>query len=250
AVAGLRLDRGDAVPEEGLEPPPAGLDQVLLAGFAGRPDTSHDAAGRERLAADPGSVLVSTGPRPEEVDVGVHEARDDAAAVGVDDCRALGQADAARPAARRAHPDDLAVAGGDGGLLEEAERAFALVGLVGKLGIGADMGRALVVDDAWAGFTDPDNQAVENMHEAPALIAGGSLQAAQLVHSGRARHAFSPAGGLHHAMRHQSSGFCVYNDVAVAAAWLREQGHRVAVVDVDVHHGDGTQAAFEEQPDV
>ena len=63
--------------------------------------------------------------------MGVHEARDDAAAVGVDDCRALGQADPARPAARRAHPDDLAVAGGDGGLLEEAERAFALDGLAG-----------------------------------------------------------------------------------------------------------------------
>jgi len=124
------------------------------------------------------------------------------------------------------------------------------VELVRKLGHGADLGRAELVDVVRSGFAHPDNPVFENMHEASALIAGGSLQAAELVHSGRARHAFNPAGGLHHAMRHQSSGFCVYNDVAVAAAWLREQGHRVAVVDVDVHHGDGTQAAFEEQPDV
>jgi acetoin utilization protein AcuC len=51
-------------------------------------------------------------------------------------------------------------------------------------------------------------------------------------------------------MRDRASGFCVYNDIAVAAAWLRAQGHRVAVVDVDVHHGDGTQALFYSDPDV
>jgi acetoin utilization protein AcuC len=101
-----------------------------------------------------------------------------------------------------------------------------------------------------AGFGTPDNPVVDGMHDACAEIVGGSLVAAELVHSGQALHAFNPAGGLHHAARHRASGFCVYNDVAVAAAWLKAQGHRVCVVDVDVHHGDGTQAIFYDDPDV
>src|SRR5579862_672609 len=100
------------------------------------------------------------------------------------------------------------------------------------------------------GFGTPDNPVAEGMHDACAQIVGGSLVAAEAVHHGRALHAFNPAGGLHHAGRARASGFCVYNDVAVAAEWLRRQGHRVAVVDVDVHHGDGTERLFWEEPDV
>ena len=100
------------------------------------------------------------------------------------------------------------------------------------------------------GFGTADNPVADGMHEACAHIVGGSLVAAEAVHAGEALHAFNPAGGLHHAMRARASGFCVYNDVAVAAEWLRRQGHRVAVVDVDVHHGDGTQAAFYSSPEV
>ena len=101
-----------------------------------------------------------------------------------------------------------------------------------------------------AGFDSPDNPVAAGMHEACAAVVGGSLVAAEAVHSGTALHAFNPAGGLHHAMRDRASGFCVYNDVAVAAAWLRRQGHRVACVDVDVHHGDGTQALFYSDPEM
>ena len=58
-------------------------------------------------------------------------------------------------------------------------------------------------------------------------------------------HSFNAAGGLHHAMRSRASGFCVYDDPAIAIAWLLAQGvERVAYVDVDVHHGDGPQAIF------
>ena len=103
---------------------------------------------------------------------------------------------------------------------------------------------------ARAGFGTLDNPVAAGMHDACAYVVGGSLVAAEAVHSGAALHAFNPAGGLHHAMRERASGFCVYNDVAVAVAWLRRQGHRVACVDVDVHHGDGTQALFYSDPDV
>jgi acetoin utilization protein AcuC len=101
-----------------------------------------------------------------------------------------------------------------------------------------------------SGFASPDNPVADGMHEACAVVVGGSIVAAEAVHGGAALHAFNPAGGLHHAARDRASGFCVYNDVAVAVAWLRARGHRVACVDVDVHHGDGTQELFYSDPQV
>jgi acetoin utilization protein AcuC len=89
------------------------------------------------------------------------------------------------------------------------------------------------------------------MHEASALITGASVQAAQAVWTGTAQHAVNLSGGLHHAMRERASGFCVYDDPAVAIAWLLAAGAtRVAYVDVDVHHGDGVEAAFYDDPRV
>src|ERR1041384_1358779 len=96
------------------------------------------------------------------------------------------------------------------------------------------------------GLGSGDNPVFPQMHEASALVVGGSLVAAELVTSGRATHAFNPGGGLHHAMRRQASGFCVYNDCAVVIAWLRMLGLRVLYTDTDAHHGDGTQAIFYE----
>ena len=89
------------------------------------------------------------------------------------------------------------------------------------------------------------------MHEASALVAGATLAAARAVWSGAARarrqHRRRPAP------RHgaSASGFCVYNDPAIAIAWLLDQGaERIAYVDIDVHHGDGVQAAFWDDPRV
>jgi acetoin utilization protein AcuC len=101
------------------------------------------------------------------------------------------------------------------------------------------------------GLGTPDNPVFEGMHEAAALVAGGTLAAARAVWEGAALHAGNVAGGLHHAMRAGASGFCVYNDPAIAIAWLLEAGaERIAYVDVDVHHGDGVQAAFYDDPRV
>jgi len=75
--------------------------------------------------------------------------------------------------------------------------------------------------------------------------------AAESVLEGDAEHAFNPAGGLHHAMPERASGFCVYDDPAVAIAWMLGRGaERIAYVDLDVHHGDGPQAIFWEDPRV
>ncbi|MFB4272833.1 acetoin utilization protein AcuC [Nonomuraea sp. GTA35] len=105
--------------------------------------------------------------------------------------------------------------------------------------------------DLSVGLGTSDNPAFAGVHEASALIAGASLAAARSVWEGTAEHAVNVAGGLHHAMPAAASGFCVYNDPALAIAWLLRQGaSRVAYVDVDVHHGDGVQAVFYDDPRV
>ena len=101
------------------------------------------------------------------------------------------------------------------------------------------------------GLGTSDDPIFPAMHEASALIAGATLAAARAVLSGEAAHGVSIGGGLHHAMRDHASGFCVYNDPAIAIAWLLEQGiERIGYVDIDVHHGDGVQAAFYDDPRV
>ena len=101
------------------------------------------------------------------------------------------------------------------------------------------------------GFGPGDNPIFPDMHRASARVAGGSIVAAEAVTSGRVDHAFNPAGGLHHAMPEAASGFCVYDDPALAIAWMLDHGvERVAYVDVDVHHGDGPQQIFYRDPRV
>jgi len=111
-------------------------------------------------------------------------------------------------------------------------------------------GRTLAADPQF-GLGTTDNPVFEGMHEASALVAGATLTAARAIWPGPAVHAVSIAGGLHHAMRRAASGFCVYNDPAIAIRWLLAAGaERVAYVDTDVHHGDGVQAAFYDDPRV
>ena len=67
-----------------------------------------------------------------------------------------------------------------------------------------------------AGFASADNPISDELHEGTSLVVGASLVAAESIQSGAALHAFSPSGGLHHAHRARASGFCTYNDAAVA----------------------------------
>ena len=95
-----------------------------------------------------------------------------------------------------------------------------------------------------AGLGPGDNPIFPGMHEAAAAVAGGSLAAMGRLLDGSETHVFHPGGGLHHAMGERASGFCIYNDPALAIALARQEGLRVLYVDLDVHHGDGVQAAF------
>ena len=106
------------------------------------------------------------------------------------------------------------------------------------------------IDTAF-GLGSEDNPTFPHMHEAARHVVGASLEAARQVWTGQVDHAANVAGGLHHAMPDRASGFCVYNDVAVAIQWLLANGaKKVAYVDVDVHHGDGVEHVFYDDPRV
>ena len=88
-----------------------------------------------------------------------------------------------------------------------------------------------------------DNPMYRGMYDAAALSSGASLVAAEMVASKQVNVAFNISGGLHHASAGHASGFCVFNDPALAIKYLLEQGLRVAYLDIDAHHGDGVQEA-------
>ena len=90
-----------------------------------------------------------------------------------------------------------------------------------------------------------------NMHEASALLVGGTLTAVDLVMEGKAEHSLSLGGGLHHGFRGKASGFCIYNDSAIAIKYMQQKyGVRILYIDTDAHHGDGVQWSFYDDPNV
>jgi acetoin utilization protein AcuC len=96
-----------------------------------------------------------------------------------------------------------------------------------------------------------DNNAYEGMHEDSARVCAACALAATAVVDGRARSALVPAGGAHHGLANRASGFGIYNETAVTIQTLLDAGlERVAYVDLDVHHGDGTQWIYYDDPRV
>lgn len=109
-----------------------------------------------------------------------------------------------------------------------------------------------VFDEAflYLGLGTPDTPVFARMFDYAALAAGATLLGAELILSERARVAFNPSGGYHHARPTQASGFCYINDVALACSELADAGKRVAYLDIDAHHGDGVQETFYKRRDV
>ena len=143
--------------------------------------------------------------------------------------------DALRLVAAPVASEDLLLTVHEEALVESVRRAGADPARV-------DLGRGLGTDDV---------PTFAGMHEASAHVVGATVEAARRMWSGEVMHAANISGGLHHAMPDRASGFCVYNDVAVAIRWLLDQGvSRVAYVDVDVHHGDGVERVFYNDPRV
>lgn len=91
------------------------------------------------------------------------------------------------------------------------------------------------------GLGAPDNPILEGIDLGARRVVGGTLLGARLIADGNARRVLQLGGGLHHAMPRLASGFCLYNDLAIAISELVARGMSVAYLDVDVHHGDGVQ---------
>jgi len=143
--------------------------------------------------------------------------------------------------------DDVTVAGAQAAGLAVIEQVHSAALIAAVQRLSADPSRA----DGSFGIGSADTPAFLGMHEASALAAGATVAAARRVWDGEAQHAVNIAGGLHHAMPDRASGFCVYNDVAAGIHDLLDRGaRRVAYVDLDVHHGDGVEKIFWNDPRV
>ncbi|GAA0600589.1 acetoin utilization protein AcuC [Virgibacillus siamensis] len=101
------------------------------------------------------------------------------------------------------------------------------------------------------GLGTEDTPIFNGMHEASSYLVGGTLAAVDYVLQGKAEHALNLGGGLHHGFKRKASGFCIYNDGAVALKYIRKKyGLRALYIDTDAHHGDGVQWAFYDDPNV
>jgi len=103
------------------------------------------------------------------------------------------------------------------------------------------------------GYLDfPDTPAFPGIYEASLYTVGSTLYGLDSILQGEFRHFFNPVGGLHHAARDRASGFCVFDDAAIAIskALKRDRIRNLAYVDIDAHHGDGVFYGFETDPRV
>jgi acetoin utilization deacetylase AcuC-like enzyme len=117
----------------------------------------------------------------------------------------------------------------------------------------AHIERVQQVAQAGGGYLDPDTYVAPRSFDAALMAAGGLLRAVEAVLAGEVVNAFAlvrPPG--HHATATRAMGFCLFNNVAVAAraALAEEKVERAFIVDFDVHHGNGTQDAFADDPAV
>lgn len=103
------------------------------------------------------------------------------------------------------------------------------------------------MSEAGSGYLDRgDTPVTPTLYQGSLAVTGGTVAAAEAVASGVFAHGLNPAGGMHHAHPDRAAGFCVFNDLAIAARLLqRRHGiERIAIIDIDGHHGDGTQHIF------
>ena len=158
------------------------------------------------------------------------------------------------------HPErrgrvDAALAGiAEAGLMDATQWRAAVEAPLDAVGRVHDAGYVEAVRrfcEDGGGQLDPDTTASPGSYATALRSAGAVLGAIEALEAGECDVAFAagrPPG--HHALADRAMGFCLFNNVAIGAAHLRAKGHRVAIVDWDVHHGNGTQDIFYDDPDV
>lgn len=102
------------------------------------------------------------------------------------------------------------------------------------------------------GYLSIDTPAPRGIYEVARLACGGSKDAGEAILKEDHNLSINPLGGFHHACRDKSSGFCFFNDIAITIEYLRERYglKRIAIIDLDVHHANGTQEIYYKDPDV
>jgi len=115
------------------------------------------------------------------------------------------------------------------------------------------IGDVMEISKQKLGYLDPDTYTNSYTWEAAYTASGGLIQLTNEVIENKYQNGFAllrPPG--HHAMPDKGMGFCIFNHIAIAAKFaMNKKGiDRVAIIDFDIHHGNGTQASFEEDPDV
>jgi acetoin utilization protein AcuC len=108
----------------------------------------------------------------------------------------------------------------------------------------------ILPEDLQYGLGIGDCPVFADLYNYASFAAGASITAANLIIENKAGIVFNPSGGFHHALKSEAGGFCYINDVVLACETLRRAGKRVVCIDLDAHHGNGTQAAFYTTKDV
>jgi len=94
------------------------------------------------------------------------------------------------------------------------------------------------------GMGSGDNPVFSGLYDWSLMVTGATLECIRQIRENDRDIAFNIAGGLHHAMHSRAAGFCYVNDPAIGIARMLQEGLRVVYLDIDVHHGDGVEAAF------
>jgi acetoin utilization protein AcuC len=108
----------------------------------------------------------------------------------------------------------------------------------------------LRAEDLHRGIGTQDTPVFSDLFPYAELAAGATITGVELILNGTASYVFNPSGGFHHAFPAAAGGFCYINDVVIGCKILKANGKRVFCLDLDAHHGNGTQAAFYGDPDV
>ncbi|MHA2141143.1 MAG: histone deacetylase family protein [Candidatus Thorarchaeota archaeon] len=111
--------------------------------------------------------------------------------------------------------------------------------------------RVRIISQTGQGEIAVDTPGFKGIFENAQITSGATVTGVKAILDNDVKHVFSPTGGFHHAQFNAGGGFCIFNDVAASVYYLKDQGYnRILIADFDVHHGNGTQTYFYDDPEV